>query len=171
MNNIQLQDFFKREFLVKQIRWLTGIFCFTFFVVIVFQLMGAAKNYNEKLDAILDLNKDEILNSIVLNDLQGLEQHLEILRNEYDLDSASITFGQIEISTVNHTNESYWFGDSYSKVLSNDFGTVKFRFRARFYHGIIQKTLLPATLLSLGLLGLLLLVTFIVFKSQQNKIQ
>lgn len=176
MSNVQLRSFFRNEFLLKQIQWLTIILFLTSVFVVAFQLWSTSKTYKEKLDAILDLNKDEILNSIVLNDHEGIRQHLEIIRSEYDLDSTSIYFGNEMISSKDSSEDLSPFlnkilAGNYSRLLSNDFSTVSFTFQASFNQKIFKKTLLPAIFLSFGFLFLLLSVSYLVFRHQQRKIQ
>jgi signal transduction histidine kinase/FixJ family two-component response regulator len=176
MNKIPLQEFVKKEFLIKQIRWLSGVSFAIFILLILFLTISSVRTNREKLDAILDLNKDEILNAIVLDDAEGISQHLGIIQVEYGLDSAEIIFDSKVIKTnQTHPNISStiasFLGPSYSKNFMNDFRSVKFTFTANFYSSILFRTILPLILFSLIFMSLIAAVSYLIFRSQQRYIQ
>jgi signal transduction histidine kinase len=176
MNKIKLEDFFKKEFLVKQITWISVLFSFIFLAITTIEVYFSSKSYRDKLDAIINLNKDEYFNSIVLEDREGIKQHLQIIKQQYELDSASITFNNKIISTEQDffTSPSFFekaIAGIYLKKFSNDFETTSFVFTANYFKTILRKTLIPAIIISLTVLIFLILLTYTIFRIQMNKIQ
>lgn len=175
MKTIEISTFFKNEFLIKQIKWLTITFIISFFIILFFQLKILSSNYQEKLDAIINLNKDEILNAIVLNDITGIEQHITLIKNEYDLDSVELIFKSKKIksgtSFKNYYLTEYFVKNYYSRIFYNDFKTVNFKLTAFFSKTMVKKTILMATILTIIPLIFIITVTFSVFNMQKEKIK
>lgn len=171
-----IRDFIYKEFFLKQVVWLAWSLFALFFILTSVQIGYGIKANQEKIENLIEFNKDEIFSSIVLGDTEALKEHLEIIKKQYELNYVELSFNDVKIETETTPILSYFkwvkiFSPRCSTTYTNEFKTVTFKAQVDFTNIIINDTLIPFIRTSILIYAVLIFVIYLFFNRQTKIVQ
>lgn len=140
------------------------------------QVIFSREQVSQKINKVIQFNRNEILEELILGDTRALKQHLAILQRELDIDEIALIYKDMKIQAIGNFDsrsplflkiEDY-FLDLFNivpqeKNIANDYGNLNVLLKFSYGKSIYRKTVIPLFRQSAFSIAIILLATALVF--------
>lgn len=145
---LTINNFFKKNLFEKSLLYTTTGVLIIFITLLGYIYLSAIKSEEEKIGHLINSNKEDIFNSLILEEYDSAEKNLNILTRNYSFDGIEVFYKGKTIKS--ETNEALLgnllkklYGTQFKKTIFNDFGTVSFNIKFSYYTKIFFESVLP----------------------------